>query len=315
MKILLISQYAEEIKQGIIPSNPLYRIHFLNYHLKVYQALLNLGHQVIISDGIVVEELIRYIMSCELIFPIRHDYGYSNGDVLIRLLCKKYDKKCIGANIASRFYDTDKIVGKLLCKRLKIPTIDYFLPYQISNPTFAGPYLLKPRFSASSANLSDSCIFDNAEDLRKALNNIPNPECFFIEKFVLGTTATIGCIIGDDNHLILGEPYTLTSKTNKIISFEDKRNGGCVRTALTDKIVRRKIKHYTDKYFREIQPCQIARLDFILTQDKKLFFLEINETPNLSATGGFAQLFVEKKFNTYENFINHLIKTAISLNR
>lgn len=315
MKILLISQYAKELIDGIVPTNPIYRIHFLNYHLKVYQTLLELGHEVVLTDGINNEELNKKTKLCDLIFPIRHDYGYVNGDLLIRLLCKKHNKKCIGADISSRFYDTDKVVGKLLCKRLRIPTPDYFLPYQINNPTFDGPYLLKPRFEASSSNMTDSNIFERAEEISKILEKIRNPECFFIEKFIVGVTAIIGCVVGEDNHVILGEPYILTSKKNRIITLEDKRNGGCIRSSLNDKKVINKIKNYADAYFKEIQPCQIARLDFMLTDDSKLFFLEINETPNLSETGGFAKLYVEKEFHTYKNFINHLIETAISLNK
>lgn len=315
MKILLISQYANELKNGYLPNNPILLIHFKNYHQKIYHTLLTLGHTIYLSDGLDNEELLQLVMKCDLVFPIRVDFCYTNGDIQIRLLSQKYHKKIIGGTSYSRFYESDKIIGKLLSERLKIQTPQYVLPYQIEDLEFEGPYLVKPRFTGSSMNLSDKNIMVDKKHLTNYLNTLSAPQDYYIEKYIEGITATIGCVIDQNNEIIMGVPYTLTSLTHHVITYEDKRNGGCIRGYIKEQAIKEKLIEYCKKLFKALQPCQIARFDFMLSKKNELYFLEINETPNLSATGGFVQTFLESTFSTFENFINHLLSTAISLNK
>lgn len=315
MEILLISQYDYELKTDKNPKDPMLLIHFTNYHKKIYQTLINLGHNVTVTNGLNNRELDCLTQNCDIIFPICNDFGYPNGDVQIRLLCQKYNKKMIGSSAFSRFYESDKIAGKLMCEKLNIPTPEYSLVYQISNIDYTGPYILKPRFMGSSRNITDNVIFDDKESLVNYVSKLSNKEDYYVEKFIDGITVTIGSLIGEDMNIIVGEPYSLKSLTHKVITYEDKRNGGCIRGSIQNKTIRKKLLQYNKLLFDMLQPCQIARFDFMLSRDNNLYFLEINESPNLSCTGGFVQLLLQRHFDTYENFINHLLKTAISSKR
>lgn len=315
MKILLISQYANELEKNLLPDNPILHTHFKNYHRMIYQTLIELGYDIILSDGLDNEILLQKILTSDLVFPIRADYGYTNGDLQIRLFCQKYHKRIVGGTSYSKFYESDKIVGKLLCENMGIKTPNYKLPYQIDELQFNGPYLVKPRFTGSSINLSDNNIIANKASLKEYFKNLSTPQDFYIEQFISGVTATIGCIIGESNKIIMGIPYTLSSKTHLVLTYEDKKNGGCIRGYVKDDAIKKQLEDYCATLFKALQPCQFARFDFILSEKSDLYFLEINETPNLSITGGFVQAFLQSNFSTYENFINHLIKTAIASNK
>lgn len=314
MKILLISQYDHELKSNINPSNPLFQIHFKNYHKKIYQTLINLGHKVFVTNGLNNEELIELTIKCDIVFPICNDFGYPNGDILIRLYCQKYNKKIIGCSSFSRFYESDKITGKYLADRLKILTPSYSLLYQINEIDYPAPYIIKPRFLGSSRNITDDSVFYNKKDLINYVSNLLKKENYYIEKFIDGTTVTIGCMI-DGNNIIIGEPYTLKSRTHKVITYEDKKNGGCIRGVINNNEIKELLVKYCKSLFKALQPCQIARFDFMLSNDNKLYFLEINETPNLSCTGGFVQLLLKNNFNSYDEFIYCLLNNAISSNK
>ena len=315
MKILLVSQYSENLKNNKEPDDDLLKSHFNNYHKEIYQALLCLGHTVVLSDANSLNELNDLIQYVDLVFPIRSYYEYPNGDLLIRLLCQKYNKRIVGGTSFAKFYESDKIIGKLLCEKLKINTPSYILPYQIHNIKFDGPYIIKPRFGASSRNIKDDNIFYDQEKLIAFIETLPCPENYYIEKFIDGKTATIGCLKDEHNKIIYAHPYSLESKKNKVITYEDKKNKGCIKNLINNKLVINKLKKYSKMIFNMIQPCQIARFDFMLTRNNKLFFLEINETPNLSKTGGFVQQLLLTNFNNYADLISHLIKTAISSNK
>lgn len=314
MNILLISQYEMELKNNINPEDPLLLIHYTNYHKKIYQTLLDLGHNVTVTNGLNNELLNKLTIANDLVFSICNDFGYPNGDILVRLFCQKYNKKFIGGTAFSKFYESDKIAGKFLCEKLTIPTPQYSLLYQIAEIDYTGPYILKPRFMGSSRGITDNIVFDNKNDLLEYVSKLSNTENYYIEKFIEGITVTIGCILKDDKSLLIGEPYSLSSINNRVITYEDKKNGGCVRGAITNDKIKKKLKKYAKEIFLAIQPCQIARFDFMLSNDNNLYFLEINGSPNLSCTGGFVQLLLENHFKSYENFIDHLLKTAISSN-
>lgn len=75
----------------------------------------------------------------------------------------------------------------------------------------------------------------------------------------------------------------------------------------------KKIKHFAKKYFQFMQPCQLARFDFMLSNSNELYFLEVNTTPNLSDSGGFVKNFTSKHFESYEDFINAIINDALQI--
>lgn len=313
MRILLISQYKNNIICKTLPQNATLHYHFKFYHLAVYNALILKGHQVVLSDGL-ESDLESKIIECDVVFSLNHDLGYVNSDLFVKLLCQKHSKSSVGNASFSKFYDTDKIVGKLLANKLGILTPDYCLPYQLDEIKFKPKYLLKPRFSASSEYINDECIFDDVNKLKTALYKTNKPEQFFIEQFIDGVTVTIGCLLKDGN-VIFSEPYMLISKSNRVITYTDKKQGGTIRNYISNPRLVKKIKNIANTYFLNMQPCQIARLDFMLSKSKQLYFLEVNTTPNLGCRNGFTTSFVDNYFESYADFINYLVISAKDFNR
>ncbi len=314
MEVLLISQYSDELKNNNLPHNVLLKRHFELYHKKVYETLKFLGHNIIIANGIEqnIEELIKKV---DIVFPIKHDYGYIGGDYNILCICQKLKKPFVGCTPFSKLYDTDKIAGKLLAEKLKIKTPKYFHPYMINDKKLnEALYLLKPRFSASSKEINDKCIYAK-EELLDVISKKVNRECYFIEEFIDGVTASIGCVLSQNNKIIFSTPFTLKSKTNKVITFEDKKNGGCISGTISNKKLQNKLREYSKKLFLNIQPCTMARFDFILSKNNELFFLEINTTPTLNPENSFVNSLIQNYFKNYEHFLSHLLNVSISLMR
>lgn len=313
MRVLLISQYEQNLRTNTEPSDKILYNHYNTYHLAVYNALRAKGHEVVLSSGL-ENDLEDKVKCSDVVFPIRHDFGYNNGDIFIELLCQKNHIKCVGNTSYSKFYDSDKIVGKLLAQKLKIPTPQYCLPYQIGDIRLKTPCLIKPRFSASSMNINDDMIFEKISDAMENLYLQKNVSDYFVEQFIPGVTATIGCIYNGKD-LMLSHPYYLQSKTHRVVTYEDKRLGNLKRDYIHNKKIVSKMQYFAQKYFLAIQPCQIARMDFMLTRFGKLYFLEVNTTPNLGCKNKFTSSFVNKYFDSYDSFIDYLVTSSNESNR
>lgn len=314
MNVLLVTQYSNEIINNGLPNNALLINHFNLYHKAVYNALKSLGHNVLPIQG-TERNLEKLIIKSDIVFPIKHDYGYIGGDYNLVCLCKKNNIPFIGCSPYTKLFDTDKIAGKLLCEKLKIKTPKYYLPYLINEANLKdSTYLWKPRFSASSKELNDSNIYSK-KDLLKKINYFLDKEKYFVEEYIEGMTASIGCVFIDNDNILVSNPYALKSKEHKIITYEDKKNRGCTTHFITDFKVKRNLIKYAEKIFKSIQPCIMARIDFIYTESKELYFLEINTTPTLNPENSFVKSLIEKYFISYEKFLSHLINISISFSK
>ena len=184
---------------------------------------------------------------------MKNYFGYPNGDIYIRLLSQKYGKKIIGGSSFSKFYESDKIAGKLLSEKLGVRTPQYMLPYNIEDIEFDPPYILKSRFTGSSMMLTDDSIFMDRASLIYQLQTLSNPESYYVEKYIDGITATIGCLWDGNDGIIMSDPYTLTSRIHRVITYEDKRNGGCLRSSVKSRFIEEKMKEYCVMFFNALQ--------------------------------------------------------------
>lgn len=314
MKILLITQYSNDILNNTIPSDAILIKHFNLYHKKIVECLTRKGHDLIIKSGL--EQNIEYfVISADVVFCIRSDFGYPNGELSICLLCEKHNIPYVGTNSSSKFYDSDKVVGKLLAKELNIPTPQYFLPYQIENVNLKhNRYLLKPRFGSSSRKLTDWNICSSLNDIKNKMNSIKDIQNYFIEQFIDGKLLTVGCFLDETGCVRVSHPYFLISKNNFVVTFEDKKSGNVIKVPINNKRLCVKVKAMAKKYFLHIQPCLIARLDFMI-RNHHIYFIEINTTPTLSPSNGFISYLLQDNSYSYDDFIDYLLMCAISSNK
>ncbi len=74
------------------------------------------------------------------------------------------------------------------------------------------------------------------------------------------------------------------------------------------------LKYLSYNYFMEIQPCDYARIDYIVDNKTGIpYFLEVNALMNLGIHGGFVESFLNDGiFGSYESLIKHIISLGLN---
>lgn len=308
MKILLITPYKEQLHNNTTPPKILLK-HFNNYHKLIFDKLCGFGHQVIVVDGF-EDNLIELVKEVDLIFNIRSDFGFDLLDIYPYILPILKNKKIVGSSIFQKIYDSDKIIAKLLADRIGIPTPHYFFSYETDYLDDNKLYVLKPRFTTSSKNLSDKNVMSGAE-IKKRLISLKNKEKYYIEEYIEGKTLNVGLFKNNFGDILIPTPTTLKSLGTKIIDYKTKKMGGNIeKEIVNDKTIIQKASSYLLKLYHFLEPTEIFRCDFILDDKCNIYFLEINTTPNLNINNSFIMMLINDYFKDYDSFLTELIDSA-----
>lgn len=311
MKVLLVTQYKNEIESKIMPKNELLLNHFNRYHKKIYETLIEDGHEVALADGL-EDNILHLIKNTEIVFPIRSNYPTTLFELNVYLQAERYKKRIVGSSSTSKMLECDKIASKLLIQSLGIKTPKFYSLFDLNQLELGKKYIIKKRFSSSSIGLSDKSIFIYNENSIKNLIDISNKSQYFIEEFIEGIDISIGVLFSKTKKHMLSHPYTMKSLSTCVVTFEQKKNGvGLICDFSKNRQINKKLNEYAINIFNHIQPCEYSRMDFILTNSNELFFLEYNNTPNLSHANYFVSSLINKYFRNYKDFINYLLCQAL----
>lgn len=311
MKILLVTQYKAELESKAQPIDTLYKNHYNRYHKKIYDSLLEKGHEVLLVDGL-EDNITEFIKKSDIVFPIRSNYPTTLFELSIYLEAEKFKKKIVGSSSLSKMLECDKIASKFFVNNLGIKTPKFTSLINLDKLQFGKKYIIKNRFASSSIGLSEKSVFIYNNDSKNYLNNIKNKSQYFVEEYIEGIDVSIGIVFAKNKKYLTSVPYTMKTILGNVITFEQKKNGkNLVCCFLKEKKLTKKLEKYAIKIFENIQPCEYTRIDFILNEKNELYFLEYNNTPNLSYANYFVSSLIDKYFEDYNEFISYLICQAL----
>jgi D-alanine-D-alanine ligase len=153
------------------------------------------------------------------------------------------------------------------------------------------PILVKPNAEGSSKGISDKCVVRDEAGLRELVGRDMKTyaEDLLLEQYVDGREFTVG-IIGNGDDVRVFEPMEIIYKKLrgdwKIYSFEVKRNyrdyiDYKCPSELPDGINER-MKRDAEKIYRSLGCLDFARVDFRLSPDNEVYFIEVNPLPGLA---------------------------------
>ena len=314
MKILLVTPYKNIIATNTTPTDIIFINHYNRYHKKIYETLFCNNHDVILCNGL-EENLSNYVKNADIVFPIRSNYPTPLYELNIILQAERFQKKIIGSSVASKMIECDKIASKLLVNNLGISTPKFYSFFDFNQLEIGKKYIIKKRYASSSIGIEDNSVFIyDDHNFPKQISDIKNKELFFIEEFIEGIDISIGVVFSKNHKHLLSKPYTMKSLSSDVVTFEQKKNGkNLVCDFSNNHVINKKLEEYAIKIFNHIQPCEYTRIDFILSNNGELFFLEYNNTPNLSCANYYVSSLIEKYFTDYSDFINYLLSQALQL--
>ena len=278
----------------------------------VYEALLNLGHEVIILDpayGInqpyEVEDYFNendyteilnenYLDAVNLIsanqinvafLALHRKYGE---DGTIQSLLELKGIKYTGSKVLSSAIAMDKIMSKILFEEYKVITPKWFQFKKDERTTedvnnlieqkFGYPAVVKPNDQGSTVGLT---ICKSSEQLVDAIHNaFEYSDRILVEEYIPGRELTVAVI---DNSAM---PVLEIRPKHGIYDYECKYTSG-----MSEYIVPADVPEKVAKSLQEIavQACKslrcevYARVDFRLSPDNKVYTLEVNTLPGMTS--------------------------------
>lgn len=266
------------------------------------------------SHEIIPSEIHSEKMSIDVVFPVIH--GPYGEDGTLQGLLKLTGVPFVGAGVLGSALGMDKDVMKRLLRESEIPIANFLTfsqgkekpSFELIKEKLGLPFFLKPANTGSSVGISkvhskeefdeackEALLYDNkiiAEE------NISGKE---LECSVLGNDEPIASVVG--KVISRHEFYSYEAK------YLDENGASLEIPAKIPEELADQVKKLAIKVFKALECKGMARVDFFLTEDSKIFVNEINTIPGFTSISMYPQLW-DKSGIPYKELINQLIDLA-----
>lgn len=252
----------------------------------------------------------------EVIFPVLH--GSYGEDGTIQGLFKMADIPFVGAGVLGSAVGMDKDVTKRLLRDAGIPIGNFFVlqkhqkekcSYQECVALVGSPFFIKPANAGSSVGVAK--IHSEAQFIRALDEAFSYDKKVMIEEFIKGRE--IECSVLGNEHPIASIPGEIIPQ-HEFYSYEAKyldENGALLEIpAKLEADVVEKVQKMSVEVFQALCCEGMARVDFFLTEDGKLFVNEINTIPGFTQISMYPKLWNASGIS-YAELLDRLIELAL----
>lgn len=243
--------------------------------------------------------------------------------VQIPILCELLDVPYSGGNAFTVALTSNKYYTKLAVEKLgvKIPqgilVTKTNLPDELTLKTLKYPLIVKPNAEGSSIGITDKSICNTESELFPFIYEmLQSFEEILIEEFIAGYDVT-NFVIGNKDKYFINEPM-IASKNGKLIqgmnvmSYIDyihRDNWYATPDEYISKTCIENIKNKSILITEQLETYDIARIDYRVTEENQIYFLEINTVPALhkkSQAGAICQ----HLGISFDEFISYWVTTV-----
>ncbi len=286
--------------------------------VKKGHEVVKLGARVDIVERI-KKEKIRFV------FNLAEGYSGRNRESHIPCILEMLNVPYSGSDPLSLGLSLDKTLSKKIAQLAGIPTPSYRVvkigqDLKDVDAGLAYPLITKPSWEGSSKGIYNSSKVSNKTELEKNIlflfEKYPD-QPVLVEEYIQGREVTAG-IIGNTTPRLLGlmEIVNRNNTDDFFYSLEVKRNWRKLVDYKTDsniiKILEGQLCDYAMAAFKEFGCRDIARIDFKISWDNKIFFLEINPLPGLSPEYSDLVIMTQKLGIAYKDFISEILHQGLS---
>ena len=216
----------------------------------------------------------------------------------------------------------DKALTKRLLASYNIRTPKYKVitrDTRFSAGNLCLPVIVKPYAEGSSKGLSYLSVTSDAAELRMVIEK--NIEMYkqdmLVEEYIPGREFTVG-LLGNDDEIHVFPPMEIIflDKENSVYNYEVKKNfRQCVKYECPPNIcpsIRANIEKTAEKIYRILKCRDCARIDFRLSPEGRLYFIEINPLPGLAPGYSDFPILAEFCGVDYNSLIRGILDRALA---
>lgn len=259
------------------------------------------------SNIIKIDNIINYLKSFDVVFPITH--GNYGEDGKLQGMLDLFNIKYVGSKTGSSVISFDKSISKLIFKELNIPQVPYTIYNgNIDDINIDYPLIIKPSNGGSSIGINKA---NNKEELIKYIAEAKKYDSkIIIEKFI--KARELECAVLYNNELIISNPGEIKS-CNDWYDYNAKyidNSTTIIPNDIPNDIIN-KIREYSKKIYDYMDIKNYSRIDFFYNEDG-LFINEINTIPGFTNISMYPKL-IENENISYKDLITILINNAKKL--
>ncbi|MBL6991970.1 MAG: ATP-grasp domain-containing protein [Bacteriovoracaceae bacterium] len=263
----------------------------------------------------------------EVVFNIAEGLNKQSREAQVPALCDLLGIEHTGSDAACLSITLNKALSTklVLAENLKAPRSVIF--QRKKKKYLHGlnyPVIIKPNLEGTSKGIYDNSVVTNEKELNQRMDELflkfTGP--LMVEEFVKGREFTVG-LLGENSCQVIGITEIVFKKSeekNPIYSFEaksideDPLDNSIFRLASPpdiNKNLEKKIISVSKKIFHITGCRDVARIDYRITRDEQIYFIEINPLPGLSP--GFSDLTIlaDKNGLPYNNLIGKIAAPAV----
>lgn len=254
----------------------------------------------------------------DIIFPILH--GTYGEDGTIQGLLELANIPYVGANVLASAIGMDKVIQKQVFQNIGLPIVSYIsfttndyknrqsaINKQIS--TLGLPVFVKPANLGSSVGISKVKKQNELASAIKYAGNFDNK--IIIEKAVINPREIEIAVLGNESPIASVPGEIIAS--NDFYDYDAKYIDGKSKDVIPAKlpnVVSNKIKTMAIKAFKAINCTGMARVDFLLGINNKIFISELNTIPGFTKISMYPKLWQASGL-PYAKLIDKLIKLGL----
>jgi D-alanine-D-alanine ligase len=282
---------------------------------------MNCKVELLEADAGILKKLLN--TKVEIVFNIAEGIQGRGREAQVPALLNLLQIPFTGSDETTLCLALDKALAKRLLATYKIRTPGYQVvtgPNDRISSKFKYPLLVKPNAEGSSKGISDLAVVEDRQSLKKLLSDNFNAyrQPMLIEEYIPGREFTVG-IIGNGDETRVFPPMEIRYKKkglkNSIYSFNVKKNYKeyveYLCPAPLDKRIEAELMDTARKIFHILQCRDFSRIDFRMSDDGKIYFIEINPLPGLAP--GYSDYPMIAEFNGigHSDLIKMVLNSAL----
>ena len=288
----------------------------------IREAIASYGHEVVDLEATSELPAILASSNVDVVFNIAEGLKGRNRESQVPALLELLDIPYTGSDPAALAITLDKGLAKRMVRTHGILTPQYFLMQTGKEKLprdLRWPLMVKPVAEGSSKGVISKSVCDTEAELRQVARELAAKyrQPVLVEEYILGREFTVG-LLGERRPRAL-PPMEIVfldkSMKNPIYSFEMKQDWDSrIRydtPAKVDDRTRRKLEECARDAFVALGCRDVARIDFRMDDQGRIYFLECNPLPGLTPGWSDLVLISSAAGMDYRTLIGEILSGAI----
>lgn len=288
--------------------------------IKEALEMLNCNVELLEADKSIIEKLAQ--SKPDIVFNIAEGLYGRGREAHIPALLNFLGIPFTGSDETTLCIALDKALTKRILTTFRVRTPKYQIIKHPSefNKKLKFPLIVKPNEEGSSKGVSDFAIVYNIDEFKSLIEK--NYEIYqqpmLVEEYIRGREFTVG-IIGNGSETLVLSPMEIKYKKKEekynIYSYNVKQNYKeyveYICPPRVEKEVEEKLVSTAKKIYESLSCRDFSRVDFRVSTEGEIYFLEINPLPGLAP--GYSDFPMIGEFNgiSYKGLIKMVLNSAL----